>query len=106
MVLGTRGKIPTRESLALVASGLDQPAIAEEACFVAVLIAEKISGDSKSQVRAVMQKVAETVQSEKTRDRAKKVLEASQPQASTLKPFGIITANVDAPEVMMMILLH
>jgi hypothetical protein len=33
----------------------------------------------------VMQKVAETVQSEKTRDRAKKVIEASQPQASTLK---------------------
>ena len=83
MVLGTLGKIPTLESLALVASGLDQPAIAEEACFVAVLIAEKISGGNKSQVRAVMQKVAETVQSEKTRARAKKVLEPPQPQAST-----------------------
>jgi len=100
LVLGALGTIPTLESLALVASGLDQPAIVEDAGFVAVLIAEKISGGNKDQVRAVMQKVAETVQSEKTRDRAKKVLEASQPQASTLKPFEIITADVDAPEVM------
>ena len=86
LVLGALGTIPTLESLALVASGLDQPAIVEDAGFVAVLIAEKISGGNKSQVRAVMQKVAETVQSEKTRDRAKKVLEASQPQASTSMP--------------------
>lgn len=86
MVLGTLGTIPTLESLALVASGLDQPAIMEDAGFAAVLIAEKISGGNKGQVRAVMQKVAETVQSEKTRDRAKKVLEASQPQASTSMP--------------------
>jgi len=93
LVLGTLGTIPTLESLALVASGLDQPAIVEDAGFVAVLIAEKISGDNKDQVRAVMQKVAETVQSEKTRDRAKKVLAASQPQASTLKPFGSVTAD-------------
>jgi len=86
LVLGALGTIPTLESLALVASGLDQPAIAEDAGFAAVLIAEKISGDNKSQVRAVMQKVGETVHSEETRDRAKKVLEACQPQASTLKP--------------------
>ena len=77
LVLGTLGTVPTPESLALVASGLDQPAIVEDAGFAAVLIAEKISGGNKGQVRAVMQKVAETVQSEKTRDRAKKVLEAS-----------------------------
>jgi len=77
LVLGTLGTIPTLKSLALVASGLDQPAIAEDAGFVAVLIAEKINTDNKGQVRAVIQKVAETVQSEKTRDRAKKVLEAS-----------------------------
>ena len=79
MVLGSLGTIPTLESLALVASGLDHPEIVEDAGFVAVLIAEKISGGNKDQVRAVMQKVAEIVQSEKTRDRAKKVLEASQP---------------------------
>jgi len=88
LVLGTLGTIPTLESLALVASSLDQPAIVEDAGFAAVLIAEKISGGNKGQVRAVMQKVAETVQSEKTRDRAKKVLEASQPQASTLRRSG------------------
>ena len=79
LVLGTLGTIPTLESLALAAAGLDQPAIAEDAGFVAVLIAEKISGPNKGQVRAVMQKVAETVQSETTRARAKKVLEATQP---------------------------
>jgi len=79
LVLGTLGGIPTLESLCLVASGLDQPMIAEDAGFVAVRIAEKISGDNKSQVRPVMQKVAETVQSQETRDRAKKILEASRP---------------------------
>ena len=79
LVLGTLGTIPGRESLALVAAALDTPALVEDAGFVAVLIAEKISGGNKSQVRAVMQKVAETVKSEKTRARAKKVLEASQP---------------------------
>ena len=79
LVLGTLGTIPTLESLALAAAGLDQPAIAEDAGFVAVLIAEKISGPNKGQVRAVMQKVAKTVQSEQTRARAKKVLEAPQP---------------------------
>lgn len=80
LVLGALCTIPTPESLALVASGLDQPALMEDAGFVAVLIAEKISGGHEGQMRAVMQKVAESVQSEKTRDRAKKVLEASQPQ--------------------------
>ena len=79
LVLGTLGTIPTLESLALAAAGLDQPAIAEDAGFVAVLIAEKISGPNKGQVRAVMQKVAKTVQSEETRARAKKVLEAPRP---------------------------
>ncbi len=79
LVLGALGTIPTLESLALVASSLDQPAIMEDAGFVAVLIAEKISGPNKGQVRAVMQKVAKTVQSERTRARAKKVLEAPQP---------------------------
>ena len=99
LVLGALGTIPTLESLALVASGLDQPEIAEDAGFVAVLIAERISGGNTGQVQAVMQKVAETVQSQKTRDRAKKVMEASQPQASALKPFEIITADVDARRV-------
>ncbi|MCH8217747.1 MAG: HEAT repeat domain-containing protein [Planctomycetes bacterium] len=99
LVLGALGTIPTLESLALVASGLDQSEIAEDAGFAAVLIAEKINGGNTGQVRAVMQKVADTVQSEKTRDRAKKVMEASQPQASALKPFGIITADVDARRV-------
>jgi hypothetical protein len=79
LVLGTLGRVPTLESLRLVASGLDQPMIAEDSGFVAVRIAEKISGDNKSQVRAVVQKVAETVQSEETRNRAKKILEASRP---------------------------
>lgn len=99
LVLGTLGTIPTLESLALVASCLDQPAIAEDAGFAAVLIAEKISGGSINQVRAVMQKVTKTVRSKETRDRAEKILEASQPQASALDPFGIIITVVNIPKV-------
>jgi len=75
LVLGTLGTIPSPESLALVASALDTPALVEDAGFAAVLIAEKSSGGDKAQVRAVMQKVAQTVKNPKTRDRAKKVLE-------------------------------
>jgi len=75
LVLGALGAIPSRESLSLAASSLDAPALVEDAGFAAVMIAEKISGGDKAQVRAVMQKVAKTVKNPKTRDRAKKVLE-------------------------------
>jgi len=75
LVLGALGTIPSRESLGLVASSLDSPALVEDAGFAAVLIAEKISGGDKTKVRLVMQKVVQTVKNPKTRDRAKKVLE-------------------------------
>jgi len=75
LVLGALGTIPTGESLALVTACLEQPAIAEDAGFAAVLIAEKIKGGDRGTVRAVMQQVAKTARSEKTRERAKKVLE-------------------------------
>ena len=75
LVLGALCAIPTLESLSLAVSSLESPAIVEDAGFAAVMIAEKISGDDKAQVRAVMQKVAKTVKNAKTRDRAKKVLE-------------------------------
>jgi HEAT repeat protein len=78
LVLGALGTIPTPESLTLVASSLDQPAIAENACFAAVLITEKISKKNKAQVQTTMQKVIETVKSEKTRNRAKKALKTYQ----------------------------
>lgn len=74
LVLGALGTIPTLESLTLAASYLDQPELAEDAGFAAVLIAEKISADKRAQARAVLQQVLKTVKSEKTRDRAKKVL--------------------------------
>ena len=83
LVLGALGTVPTLQSLTLVASFLNQPELAEDAGLSAVLIAEKISPDKKAQVRTVMQKVVRTVKSEKTRDRAKKVLEPPQPKVST-----------------------
>ncbi len=86
LVLGTLGKIPTLESLTLAASFMDQPTLAEDAGLAAVLIAEKIAKDKKTHVQTILQKVTETVQSKKTRDRANKVLEALQPQASTSIP--------------------
>jgi len=74
LVLGTLGTIPTLESLALVTPHLDQPALVEDAGFVAVLIAEKVSGGNEDQVHSVMQKVVQSVQNEKTRNRARKVM--------------------------------
>ncbi|MBN1815848.1 MAG: HEAT repeat domain-containing protein [Sedimentisphaerales bacterium] len=81
LALGALGTVPTPESLVLAASCLDQPEIAEDAALAAVLIAEKIGKDNTNQVRTAMQKVIETVQSETTRDRAKKILE-TRPQAT------------------------
>jgi HEAT repeat protein len=83
LVLGALGTIPTLPSLTLVASSLDQPAISEDAAFAAVLIAEKIGKDNWDQVRGVMQKVVRTVKNEKTRNRAKKLLEPPPAQTST-----------------------
>jgi len=79
LVLGTLGTVPTPESLALVASALDQPEVAEDAGLAAVLIAEKIRPADRDRLRAVMRKVARTVRNEQTRARAKKILEAPQP---------------------------
>jgi hypothetical protein len=81
LVLGVLGTIPTLESLTLVASGLDQTETAEDAGLAAVLIAENISEGSQSQVRAVTQKVLQTVRNKVTQDRAKKLLDVPLPYA-------------------------
>jgi HEAT repeat protein len=75
LALSTAGSIGTLESLTLVASALDTPALTETACSSAVLIAETIAKGDKAQVRTVMQKVIKTVKNEKTLNRAKKVIE-------------------------------
>jgi HEAT repeat protein len=75
LVLGTLGTIPKLESLSLVIPCLDHAELVEDACFVAVLIAEKMKEAKPDQVRAVMQKVVKKVQNEETRARAQKVLE-------------------------------
>ena len=84
LALGAMGTVPTLESLTFVASFLNQPELAQDAGLAAVLIAEKIGADKSAQVRPVMQRVAKTVTSEKTRARAKKVLEPPQPQEPTV----------------------
>ncbi len=82
LVLGALGRIPTAESLALVATFLDQAELVEDAGLAAVLIAEKIGPAKTAQARTVMQKVLRTVKSDRTRDRAKTVLEPPQAEAS------------------------
>ncbi|MDP6636302.1 MAG: HEAT repeat domain-containing protein [Phycisphaerae bacterium] len=76
LVLGALGTIPTAESLALVSTALNTPALAEDAGFAAVLIAEKLAKDKKAQVKTVIQNVIKTVKNVKTQSRAKKLLEA------------------------------
>jgi HEAT repeat protein len=75
LVLGMLGTIPTAESLTMVTASLDQAELAEDACFAAVLIGEKISKDHKDQAKTAMQKVSKTAKNEKTRARAAKVLQ-------------------------------
>jgi hypothetical protein len=59
----------------MVTASLDQAELAEDACFAAVLIGEKISKDHKDQAKTAMQKVSKTAKNEKTRARAAKVLQ-------------------------------
>jgi HEAT repeat protein len=85
LVLGALGKTPTLPSLTLVAASLDQPEIAEDAAFAAVLIAEKIAKDKREEVRAVMQKIIKSAKNEKTRNRAKTILDTPPAQTSATR---------------------
>lgn len=76
LVLGALGTIPTSESLARVVSCMDQPALLEDAGFVAVNIAEKIKSADKDETRSAMERVAGSVQSQATKDRARKLLDS------------------------------
>ena len=87
LILGVLATIPSPESLSLVAAGLDQPDIAEDAALAAVLIAEQVTSGSNAHVRAVMQKVIQTVRNRELLDRASKILK------TTLQPEG----NADMP---------
>lgn len=74
LVIGALGTVPTADSLKLVATAMDTPELMEDAGFAAVNIAEKITNGDKAVIKKVMTKVAASVQHERTRDRAKKVL--------------------------------
>jgi HEAT repeat protein len=76
LALGALSATATAESLALVASSLDAPALSEEAGLAAVMIAEKIKEGSKDEIRAAMQKVLGSTKRQATRDRAQKVIDS------------------------------
>jgi len=74
LVLGALGGVASPESLALAADALGDRAVAEEAGFATVMIAEKMEGGDKDEVRAAMQKVLRYVKNGDVRARAEKVL--------------------------------
>ncbi|MDP6523522.1 MAG: HEAT repeat domain-containing protein [Kiritimatiellia bacterium] len=76
LVIGALGTVPTEEALKLVAAAMDKPELLEDAGFAAVNIAEKITDGSKAEIKVVMTKVADSIKHERTRERAKKVLES------------------------------
>ena len=76
LVLGVLGGIGTPASLALVLPALDDPALAEEAGLAGVMIAEKMQGGNKDEVRTALEKVLKCTKSQKIRKRARQILKS------------------------------
>jgi HEAT repeat protein len=76
VVLGVLGGIATRESLAAVTPAMDDPALADEACLAAVLIAEKLTDLEQARRRAVLEKARDKAKEPQVREKAQKALES------------------------------
>jgi HEAT repeat protein len=76
LVAGVLGGVATPQSLAVVLAILEDEALVEEAGLAAVLIAEKMEGGDKAQIRKAMEKVSQVVKGSPIRDRAQKVLKS------------------------------
>ena len=74
LVLGVLGGVASPESLALATPALGDRAVAEEAGLATVMIAEKMEGGDKDDLRAAMQKVLRYVKNGDVRARAEKLL--------------------------------
>jgi HEAT repeat protein len=79
MVLGVLGGIATPESLALVVPAMDDPALTEEACLAALLIAETPDGLDQARRRAVLQQVRAKTKDAEIRARAEKAMQSPGP---------------------------
>jgi HEAT repeat protein len=79
MVLGILGGVPTAESLALVVPAMDDPALTEEACLAALLIAETPDGLDQARRRAVLQQVRAKTKDAEIRARAEKAMQSPGP---------------------------
>ena len=76
LALAVLGRTANRESLALAVALLDDPEIAEEAGWTAGTIAENLPAEHREAVRTALRQVLDQCQSQKTREQARKVLDA------------------------------
>jgi HEAT repeat protein len=76
LVLGALSGMASEESLAQVLPALDNPDLADEAGFAAVIIAEQLQDGNKDALRAAMEKVRENAKDDQIRQRAEKVLQS------------------------------
>lgn len=74
--LGVLGGVATAESLDLVTSAMDEPALVEDACLAAVRIVERMKGGDADAVRAAIEKVLDGTKKKQVRQRAQKVLDS------------------------------
>jgi len=74
LVLGVLGGVASPESLALATAAFGDRAVAEEAGLATVMIAEKMEGGDKDDLRAAMQKVLRYAKNGDVRARAEKLL--------------------------------
>jgi hypothetical protein len=79
MVLGVLGGVATPEALALVLPAMDDPALTDEACLAAVLIAEKPGGLDQARRRTVLKQAVARAKEPAVRQRAQKALESLGP---------------------------
>ncbi|MGO8750480.1 MAG: HEAT repeat domain-containing protein [Thermoguttaceae bacterium] len=75
LVLGVLRDVATPESFALVAPGMDDPVLADDACLAAVAIAEKLAGPAQAR-RVILEKARTKAKDPQVRERAEKALES------------------------------
>ncbi len=79
LVLSALGNVATADSLALVVSNLETPALTEEACLAAVAIAERLAASHKAEVAAAMKQVAKLTANKKLAARANALARQAKP---------------------------
>jgi len=78
LLLGALGTVPSAEALAMAMTNVDDPATADEACFAAVAISEKIVEQKPQEVTEALQKVLKATENKNVIRNARQTLQKAR----------------------------